>query len=944
MRCAGNTLVLFLVAVSCGIAPARADEAKPEQVEFFEKKIRPVLAKNCYACHSSATAAPMGGLRVDTRDALLRGGKGGPAVKPGDLSGSSLWQAITYEHSIKMPPSGKLPPEQVADLRTWIEQGAAGPRDETNPKRSGLDLAQGKRFWSFQPISNPPVPSVKASGWVHSPIDAFILSKLEAAGLQPAPPAGKRTLLRRVTYDLIGLPPTPAEVRAFLSDESPDAFRRVVDRLLASPQYGERWARHWLDLVRYAETNGHEFDNDKLDAWRYRDYVIRAFNEDLPYNQFVREHIAGDLLEQKRLSEDRGAWESPIATSFFWFGEVLNSATDSVKSRADEVDNQIDVTGKAFLGLTVACARCHDHKFDPIPTADYYSLAGVLHSTDIRETVNDSPERARKIHALAKQIREINLELGRQPVYPRAQVTLRPGDLRFDAFQDGSFGGWSTSGAAFGSAPDGALASSFAAGSDKFVGTLTSPKFRTGKQLYLHVRLAGTKVDGALKERTPLRFTLVADGYKSQHIVPEGNSAPRWKTVRLTLERERNCYFEIVDRSREGYIAIGEIVFSDSKEPPATEEPAEAAVPPATDVSNPQLARRAQLEGQIPESSFAMTAADYQPHDVKIHLRGSHTNLGKIAPRQFLQVIAGEDQPKVEEGSGRKYIADWLTNPENPLTARVMVNRIWKHHFKQGIVRSPDNFGVMGERPTHPELLDYLATQFEQSGWSVKAMHRLMLLSSAYQMSSEPDQEAAKFDPTNKLLQHAPVQRLEAEAIRDAILAVSGSLDTRLFGPSVPPHISKYQDGRGKPVSGPLDGNGRRSIYVQVRRNFLSPLMLSFDYPLPISTIGARGTSTVPSQALLLMNNEFVAAQAELWAKHSMTAATTIPERVEAMYETAFSRAPQPEEVRSIDAFVGSQSAAYEKAKVGNADNLQLQVWTDVAHVLLNSPEFIYLR
>ena len=741
-------------------------------------------------------------------------------------------------------------------------------------EKKPYDFSAGRKFWAFQPIA-------RVAG---KTIDAFILDKLAAQGFRPAPPADRRVLLRRVTCDLTGIPPTPEEIAEFLSDQSPNAYAKVVDRLLASPRYGERWGRHWLDLVRYAETNGHEFDDDKLDPWRYRDYIIRAFNQDVPYDQLIREHIAGDLLPTKRLNLDGSELESPLGTSFYWFGEVLNSATDSAKSRADEVDNQIDILGKTFQGLTIACARCHDHKFDPIPTADYYALAGVMHSTEIQESVIDSPARTQQIEALRRQIAPV----------PVAAVS------------PSQFADWRVSGAAFHNAPRQGVANSFESGSDRFVGTLTSQKFRMPK-LWVHVRIGGTKSDAKLKENGPLRFTLVADGYKAMHLASDGDETPHWKSMRMTLAIGRMCYFEIVDRTPEGHIIVDKIVFSDSKEPPADEVPA---------VVLPQ--RSESLESTIPPSAFAMLASDWESHNVGIHIRGNHKNLGEEVPRRFLQIIAGENQQPINSGSGRMEVANAIANADNPLTARVMVNRIWQHHFGYGIVRSVDNFGKMGERPTHPELLDFLAAEFIGSGWSIKAMHRMMLLSETYQMSSKADPAAAKLDPENKFLQHMPVRRLEAEAVRDSILAISGRLDSTMYGPSVPPHISSYQDGRGKPVSGPLDGNGRRSIYIQVRRNFLTPMFLAFDYPLPISTIGVRGNSTVPSQALIMMNNEFVTGQAGKWAERNGG--------LTRMYEQAFSRPPD----------------AKERAEI--ADFLKDHSWTDVAHVLLNSPEFLYLQ
>ena len=848
----------------------------PEQTEFFEKKIRPVLVERCYGCHGAEITQPMGGLRLDTAARLRKGGDSGPVITPGDPAASLLIAAISYRNpNLKMPPSGKLKDQQIADFTDWIKMGAPDPRgDETAPEpaKKGVDFTAARKFWSFQALKRP-APDAS--------IDQFLRAKLDEKHLEPAPPADKRTLIRRVTFDLTGLPPTPREVENFLADQSPAAFSKLVERLLASPHYGERWARHWLDLVRYAETNGHEFDNDKIDAWRYRDYVIRAFNQDVPYNQFVKEHIAGDLLPEKRLSLDRAYWESPLGTSFYWFGEVLNSATDSVKSRADEVDNQIDVVSKTFLALTVACARCHDHKFDPIPTADYYSLAGILHSTALRETVIDSPERESQIASL------------------RSGGAPRPGDVVFEDFGKSGYDGWRVTGQAFGRSPASGIASSFG-GSDRLMGSLTSQSFVMPK-LFVHVRMAGSKTDPRLKELAPLRFTLVTNGFKAEHLFPDGSDVPRWRTMRMTKEIGRTCYFEIVDRSAAGHIAVDRIVFSDSEKPPEADQ-------------------------AIPASIFATIAADEDPHDVRIHIRGNHQNLGDPAPRRFLQVIAGQDQPPIRDGSGRLQLAERIAGADNPLTARVMVNRIWKYHFGYGLVRSTDNFGRTGDAPTHPELLDFLAARFIESGWSVKAMHRLILLSSAYQMSSAANLEAAKIDPENKLLHHFPVRRLEAEAIRDSILAVAGTLDRALFGPSVPPYISKFQDGRGKPESGPLDGARRRSIYIQVRRNFLTPMFLAFDYPLPISTIGRRSISTVPSQALILMNDEFLQLESQEWAKRVTADETDARRRVTSMYQAAFARPPEDWELSDALAFVHTGT------------------WADLAHVLMNSAEFIYVR
>ena len=870
------------------LLPSLAQAADPtaEQIEFFEKGIRPVLVEKCYRCHSAQSPAA-GGLRLDTAEGLLEGGDSGPAVVPGTPEKSLLIKAVNYKDlQLKMPPTGKLSDDEIQRLTTWVKMGAPDPRKaipSVIQATSGIDFEKARAFWAFRKIQKPTVPVVRQTAWLRSPIDGFVLAQLESKGLKPAPQADKHAWLRRVTFDLIGLPPTPPEIEAYLADSSAVAQQKVVDRLLASPHYGERWARHWLDLVRFAETNGHEFDNDKLDAWRYRDYVIRAFNQDIAYDQLVKEHIAGDLLPQKRLSADGTHWESPLATGFYWFGEVLNGATDSVKSRADEVDNQIDVLTKAFLGLTGACSRCHDHKFDPIPTSDYYALAGFLHSTNVSETVVDSPSTATQIAAARTRIAAIDrrIEVLLRPVllaqaqslnayllaaaevlpkktgereeaaqaiarmrglsgdllsawaeriesaekqpesiffpYARvlermrggekqsfdtvwaevrqglnaaaakaAAVLSRPerGDVVFEEFETAGFPNWSAAGQAFGNGPvhrlapnqplrdflGQGLASSFDV-SNQMVGSLTSKKFKMPK-LFVHVLMGGSREESK-GEKARLRFTVVADGHKSLHLLPKGDAGLQWMTLRLTKEIGRQGYFEIVDRSTRGHIVVDQIVLSDSQEPPMQSQPpgpeilslvaqgglqlleslAEAyrgvfqralqqssdsgavlallsptgrledsagrqapsksqalsrrgnpwtaatvarvsgwlpeltaAKPKAVNTSLGRKTARSELElrqlqaerehweRRIPESVFGMIGTDEDPHDVRVHIRGNHKNLGEVAPRRFLQIVAGENQVRVSEGTGRLQLAQWMVHRENPLTARVMVN------------------------------------------------------------------------------------------------------------------------------------------------------------------------------------------------------------------------------------------------------------------------------
>ncbi len=841
--------------------------------EFFEQKIRPVLVEKCYSCHNSKLKAAFGGLRLDTAAGLKRGGDSGPVVVPGKPEESLLYQALRYDNPrLKMPPTGRLPEGVAADFRSWILAGAVDPRVDQAPVSAAAEAPKppAALHWAFQPLRP-----------YRGGVDALTSATA---------PIGKREWLRRVTFDVIGLPPAPAEIRDYLADTSPDADRKVVDRLLASPHYGERWARHWLDLVRFCETNGHEYDNDKIDAWRYRDYAIRAFNEDLPYDQFVRENIAGDLVAKSRLSRDGAYLESPIASTMMWFGEVLNSATDPVKVRSDEVDNQVDVLSKSFLGLTLSCARCHDHKFDPLPTREYYGMAGVMHSTSFREDVIDSPSRVAEIAAVREKATAITARIDALRGGVRTpKVSLRPAD------QPMGMAGWYAAGQAFASRH----------GMPAMTGSLTSPKFKMPK-LWVHILLRGDLAETNPKDGGPLRVTLVNGEYKSQHAAPRKTTDWQWASMRMTLEISRICYIEIVDRAHDKQIEVASIVFSEEKEPP------KFTVDPAPAIAATDQERIARLEAEraklaVPESTFALISHDENPHDIPLHIRGSHENLGPIVPRGFLKAVREEWTPVSEASSGRMDLADWIASPKNPLTARVFVNRVWMHHFGAGLVKTVDNFGKMGDAPSNQDLLDSLARGFMDNGWSVKWLHRQILLSKAYRGTM-------------------PVRRLEAEAIRDSILAVSGRLDRTLYGKSIPPHISEYQDGRGKPKSGPLDGDGRRSVYIEVRRNFVTPMFLAFDYPLPISTIGGRGSSTVPSQALLMMNNAFVLQQAKVWADRVTREQPDESKRVAQLYQEAFARDPKPEEAQETLAFARANS------------------WADLCHVLFNSAEFIYVQ
>ncbi len=750
-------------------------------VEFFEKKIRPLLVEHCYKCHSAQSEKVKGGLLLDTREGVLKGGDTGPAIVPGDPEKSLLIKAVRHTDKDPQIPhkDKKLPDAQIAELVVWVKMGAPDPRvTEVHPV--GTASAKAKTWWAFQPVQKPKVPSAGD----RDPIDAFIVEKLAAAGLKKSPTADKRSLLRRATYDLTGLPPTPDEVAAFLADDSPGAFARVVDRLLASPAYGQRWARHWLDVVRYADY--HDADPkartascEPLEAWRYRDWVVESFNRDLPFDQFIVHQLAGDLLPSPTGEAIYPA--GLIATTFLANGAWDRGDADKEKMVSDMVDDQIDTVGKAFLGLTLGCARCHDHKFDPLSNEDYYALAGIFYSTHFMEN-------------LGAKGGEITFK--RVPLVPWAVAALRDGQvLQLDAIK----------------------------------AKLT-----------------------ALDKLSP----------------PVATNHPE----RLMLVKERDAL--------------------------------QAGLPP------PYPVAMTVQEGGMPGGLFPNI------QDVPIHIRGSYTRLGPVIPRRMPAFFAGESQPPITQGSGRRELAAWVASEKNPLTARVIVNRVWQWHFGEGLVHTPNNFGLLSEPPTHPALLDWLAAQFVEDGWSLKTLHRRIMLSAAYQRASAIPRPQFARDPDNRWLGRFTARRLEAEAIRDAMIFVSGRLDLSPDGPA------------GADV-----GALRRSLYVQTARWDRSNFATLFDAANPDASVEKRTVSTVAPQALLMLNNDFVQVQAAELAKRLLREASgDEAARIQWACQLLFARPAHAEELA-----IGHQLLA-KSGQSGAAD-----AWRDFAHVLLCTNEFIYV-
>jgi hypothetical protein len=721
-----------MLVLGCFLLPCSAAEPTREQLEFFENKIRPVLSQNCYKCHSVNSEKVKGGLLLDSREATLRGGDNGPAVVPGHPDKSLLIQAVRYtDADLQMPPKKQLSAEQIADLEKWVQMGAPDPRAATTAQKEWKDSS--KYWWAWQPLTKPPVPTPKDKNWAQTPVDNFILAKLDSKGLTPNPIADKRTLIRRATFDLIGLPPTPEEVEAFINDKSPDAFAKVVDRLLASPHYGERWGRHWLDVARYSDTKGmvrrQREDPRSPYAWTYRDYVIKSFNDDKPYNIFIIEQLAADKLPATKSNPT-----NLTALGFLTVGERF------MGMQQDVLNDRIDVVTKGFLGLTVSCARCHDHKFDPIPTKDYYSLHGIFASTV------------------------------EPPVEPIIQKIPNTPDYK-----------------------------------DYF------------------------------KQRADLEA-------KKEEIETKLQAARR--------NRDRDQLRILQREQRENASQVAKL-----------------------EMTHP---------GAVVRAMSMQDAA--RPRNSPVFIRGEAENKGEIVPRQFLQILSGATRQPFTNGSGRLELAHAIVNKSNPLTPRVMINRIWQHHFGAGFVPTPDDFGTMSEPPSHPELLDYLTSEF-QKDWSIKKIHRLIMLSSVYQQTTTDNPRYAQIDPYNRLLWRANIQRLEFESLRDSLLAIGGSLDRALYGRPI--------DLERNPES------TRRTVYGIVDRQDLLDAFVNFDFANPDMVNGVRHETSVPQQALFLMNSPVVIEQAKkLVGEEQFLACTNSETKIEFLYSRIYQRQPKPEEVQ----------------------------------------------
>lgn len=1080
---------------------AAVAEGTPEQAEFFRSKVLPLLEARCFECHGDKDEVEAE-LRLTSRKAMLTGGESGPVIVPSDPDESLLIQAVRYD-GFQMPPRSKMPDAEIDILVRWIKDGAPWPASMESNKfsheKAAFPLAERiAAHWSWKPIEQHEVPAVKHADWATTDVDRFLLAKMEEAQISPAPEADRRALIRRLYFDLTGIPPTIEQQDRFFNDpaDTSVAMEKVIDELLASPQFGERWARHWLDLMRYAETLGHEFDFPLPYAWRYRDYVIRALNADVPYDQFVREHLAGDLLDNPRRHPELGFNESIIATGFWFLCEDKHAPVDVKGEEALRIDNQIDVFGKTFLGLTIACARCHDHKFDAITADDYYALSGFLQSSRRRVEWLDSHDQAEKLIAALTSARgqvadvlknaspigtaddksqalegwlmlamqqtpgegknsDPQLETLRKllheetsrafanplsllatiaqakPETPDAETVSQWLKLRQETtvptlaedvrqngwvqtevrtpttvaadLRHGLPENWRAFGAAFaGTGPDGrpqhvaaeawsspallptsGQSVSSAALSPALRGQLHSPEFvLTHPEIQILAAGKGSRVRLCIDGYVMNEYSELLFGGCRQPIDTDGEF--RWIRIAGDVQRYmgHRCHLEFLDEG-DGWFAVREVrLMGQPGETPVTHQEicqASAAIQIeatqsraqlvhavashlVTDPTWPAMVAQAGLLPPEQQASYQQsmdawrkTAEQAQPgepvlvmcegsgEDEYVFIRGNHNNRGPTASRHVLTALDQSEPLRDSFGSGRLELADRVLADANPFPSRVIVNRVWQHLFGRGLVPTSDNFGVLGESPTHPELLDYLAAEFRNEGWSIKRLIRRLVMTRAYRLSSQRSELADQADPTNQMRHRYSVRRLEGEALRDAMLAISGRLDSTMYGASVPVYLSNFMQGRGRPgQSGPLDGAGRRSIYQAVNRNFLNPFMLVFDTPQPATAIGRRSVSNVPAQALMLMNNEFVHEQSRVWAARLIREVSAVDGDVlEHAFRQAFGRTPTSTERQAFAEF--SASLAAERNIGADVALRDPEIVAEVCHVLFNQKEFLYL-
>lgn len=860
---------MLLCAAMIGEVHAQDPAATPDQIKFFETKIRPVLVEHCYECHAAGAKIVQGGLRVDHREGLLRGGDTGAAIVPGDAKKSSLLAALRYE-DVEMPPKGKLPNAVIKDFEAWIAMGAPDPRraDELPVART-IDLDEGRKHWAFQPVADPQPPEIKDESWPIDTMDRFILARQESVGLRPVADADRYTWLRRVRLDLTGLPPTPDEIEAFARDNSPRACETVVDRLLDSRGFGERWARHWMDLTGYADMIGTSNNVFAEHAWRYRDYLIDAFNEDKPFDRFIREQIAGDLLTASSPQEQA---ENMIATGFLMVGDIEIVEPDKPKMEADHIDTQVNKLGMAFLGMTLGCARCHDHKFDPVGLNDYYGIAGILRS---------SPSTHKIPFGVWSSLNTTELPETPEQLADRKKIEAQHAEKLSSVKKEQQ--------------------------------QLTEAKQRIVDQLAKLDKTEAEENELVAVKQPPASDTQIVTA-KVEQTQPEPDaSEPMPDKESLAKQRD-----EIAEKIKKLASEIQHAEFFASKVPKA----------------------------------FAMRDGEH-PADMPVYIRGNPYAPGAVMSRSALRVASWEKFPEIPAGqSGRLQLADWFADDRNPLTARVTVNRIWQKLFGEGLVRSVDYFGTRGEVPSHPELLDHLANRFMRNNWSQKQLIRSLVLSRTYRMSSRNDITAMQIDPENKLLWRMNPQRLDAEAIRDSALAISGELIKSQGGPSL---VLENVENTGALVQSgvnPPNYNHRkprpsqefeRTIYLPVMRTGFpgaDRIRSYFDFVDPAQIAGRREQSVVPTQSLFLMNNDFFRRRSRSVVEQLLVSASTQEERLEQLWMRVLARPMTAVERREAIAFLDDSRSLV--ANEPNQSATDIIVWQELCHSLMSSNHFVF--
>jgi hypothetical protein len=983
-----RTGIALAVAISLAAGARGAEPA-----DFFESKVRPIFVNHCEKCHGAEKQK--GGLRLDSRRGWQTGGDGGPAIRPGKPDESLLVRAVRRTDArLRMPPDRELSAMEIAVLEQWIKNGAFDPRDGGPERIGGVSVAEAKKWWSFKPVVRPPVPATGAS----SPIDAFILAKLTERKLALAPPADRRTLIRRATYDLTGLPPSAEEVDAFVNDASADAFAKVVDRLLASPAYGERWGRHWLDLVRYADTAGENSDHPLPHAWRYRNWVIDAINRDRPYDEFLREQLAGDILAA-RGPADKYA-DRVVATGFLALARRFGHDID--KDMHLTFEDSIDTIGKAFLGLTLGCARCHDHKYDAVSMKDYYALYGILESTRFAFPGCEPKQQPRdlvpllppsewdrtvkpyrdRVAAVDSELRRVREEQSKIAGRSKATGTL----LAKGEIADG------------GEQPFADLPREIAVRSGQMIRLSVSPLKNHGADSTLvelevaeiggkqrHWNLASDVLDSFLAGNPH------ADGHGNAHVWwfldTRKGSLPLPEAVRdhagkpglgvwrngdtpsafVTAGKEPvNAWTRLPPRSvfvhpaADGNVAVGWLSPIDGKvrisghvkdahpggpdgvgwtiESFGGDDRADwNALATASEQRQKLERERAELIVAAPAQPVAFAVTEGTPHDARLHVRGDPERPGHAQPRRWLEVFGGQPVP-AGAGSGRLELANWISSRDNPLTARVMMNRIWLHHFGRGLVKTANDFGTRGIAPTHPELLDWLAAEFMDSGWSLKAMHRRIMLSAVYQQSSSVHGRAAADDPGNDFYSRFSRRRLSAEEIRDTLLVAAGRLDRSVAGPHPFPPESTWNFTQHVPFSTFYETD-RRSVYLVTLRNRRHPFLGLFDGADPNATTPERQETTVPTQALYFLNDPFFHAQAERLAARALSSADDAT-RLDELFRLALQRRPTARDREIAAKFLTAYTASLADSRAGERTKA---AWAALARIVLAGNEFLYV-